>query len=852
MKKVLSFVLVLAMILGSVSLVFATEFSDTKGTDYDEAAIALSDLGVISGKTSTTFAPNDNITRAEYCAMVVRALGFGQQGSATTAFEDVPASYWASGYIKTANELGVIFGRTATTFDPKANVTNDEAIAMIIRALGYKAEYLQGSYPTAHINMALSLGILEDIPTGSAAATRGTVANLVYNALDQMTVVYDANGNIIAGTILTTPTKTLLERLGGAAVNNGDEFILSGTESAKINLYPYIGRWVTALENKDGKIISVNPVSTTLTDEFEKGSAAATIAALTSDDKIGDYKIKDGAVQTGLLRADGKHFDGSAANTASILVAWFNNTRQIVAADNTYTVGGAGSDLVDGATYTFEVKIEGNYVTKIYSISEWNATAADQIDKDALEELAEDDKLLGQKFKMTNKDEIDTTKFAIYGVDSLSDIKVDNIVAVYTHPVDNNIVRVEVGTKTVTGKISKINSGNTKATIGGTVYKASALPGTQVVNYVGFNPGDDVTLWLDYNGKAYEFEKNSGTKYYGLVMAAQAGTAFADEKIKLFTQEGKKVTYVVDDDATYTNNSAAAPATTLLGDWAAGTKVNDLVEYKLNTAGEITSITKLVDAAGVGPETDYGPTITAKGTADGVIINEDTVILNVNTAAGTNYKALKRSAVLDTTVAGAGLIYGATHNGNANLFDVVLIIGTVSNADEVFYAANGYSRIDNDDYDYEWSFMSDEGKAVTILSNKDNTQLPAAAGSVNLYKLTVDGAGAATAATAVATTADTLVLDDGVNGGTAGNAITIVAPGASYKDNGTAYTFSYNDAYGAWDISLTKDVVVLVYNDDDSVWEKGSVRDLKMDAGDTFKAYNTEDSTGDYNVVLIK
>ena len=258
MKKVLSFVLVLAMILGSVSLAFAQSFPDTEGTDYDEAVRLLTELGVISGYDDGTFKPDNNVTRAEFAAMMVRALGFQVAGtSAVTAFSDVPATYWASTYIKYASELGIIYGYNDGTFRPKNNITNDEAIAMLVRTLGYQAKYMTGTYPTSHINVALGLDILDGIPTGSAAATRGDVAQLIFNALLCRTITYDGEGKI-------NPGATLLTRLGGALYNGGYPFVVTGTEPAVkgVNLNQYLGAYVVAYASKydDTKIIAISSV----------------------------------------------------------------------------------------------------------------------------------------------------------------------------------------------------------------------------------------------------------------------------------------------------------------------------------------------------------------------------------------------------------------------------------------------------------------------------------------------------------------------------------------------------------------------------------------------------------------
>ena len=70
MKKVLSFVLVLSMILGSFGMAFAAAPSDVVGKDYEDAVNVLMELGVVEGYKDGTFRPEKVVTRAEMAAMI--------------------------------------------------------------------------------------------------------------------------------------------------------------------------------------------------------------------------------------------------------------------------------------------------------------------------------------------------------------------------------------------------------------------------------------------------------------------------------------------------------------------------------------------------------------------------------------------------------------------------------------------------------------------------------------------------------------------------------------------------------------------------------------------------------------
>lgn len=117
-----------------------SQFKDVPNNNVFCGAInALASVGVINGKTATTFAPNAKVTRDQAAAFLYRLNSYtlGQQvGDAApvnTAFKDVTKSNIFSGDIAWGAANGIINGRTATVFAPAANVLRQEAAAFLYR-----------------------------------------------------------------------------------------------------------------------------------------------------------------------------------------------------------------------------------------------------------------------------------------------------------------------------------------------------------------------------------------------------------------------------------------------------------------------------------------------------------------------------------------------------------------------------------------------------------------------------------------------------------------------------------------------------------------------------------------------
>ncbi|MNP39834.1 Endo-1,4-beta-xylanase A precursor [compost metagenome] len=89
---------------------------------------------VINGVDDSHFKPDSAITRAEFAAIVVRALGLADNGK-TEAFADVQSSDWYMGAVAKAQEYKIIDGYEDGTFRPLNTITREEAMTMIARAM---------------------------------------------------------------------------------------------------------------------------------------------------------------------------------------------------------------------------------------------------------------------------------------------------------------------------------------------------------------------------------------------------------------------------------------------------------------------------------------------------------------------------------------------------------------------------------------------------------------------------------------------------------------------------------------------------------------------------------------------
>lgn len=176
-------------------------FRDIAGHKNRAAIEALAEQGVINGMTQDTFAPDAGLTRAQFCAIVVRALGLTEEK--TQAFTDVLQADWFCGFVGAASGAGIVNGVGNGKFAPQGAITREQAATMLARAskqLGLSgqakhpdaalAKYPDAAKAQAYAKDALAFcaenGILEADRTElkpAEAICRGEVAQMVWNLL---------------------------------------------------------------------------------------------------------------------------------------------------------------------------------------------------------------------------------------------------------------------------------------------------------------------------------------------------------------------------------------------------------------------------------------------------------------------------------------------------------------------------------------------------------------------------------------------------------------------------------------------------------------------------------------------
>lgn len=170
-----------------------SEFTDLPSSHWAyEAVTALKDLGIVNGVSADSFAPDNNVTRAEFTKMV--AVLFSLKATSTESkFVDCGADDWFTPYVLAAAEAGYVNGVDDTHFAPNAQITRQDICTILGRVLdaneaaaeaGFTdADQIQ-DYAVQYVKSFVALGVVNGYEDGTfrpeVSATRAEAAKILF------------------------------------------------------------------------------------------------------------------------------------------------------------------------------------------------------------------------------------------------------------------------------------------------------------------------------------------------------------------------------------------------------------------------------------------------------------------------------------------------------------------------------------------------------------------------------------------------------------------------------------------------------------------------------------------------
>ena len=282
----------------------AATFTDVN-KNYTEAVNYLVANKIAQGTSDTTFGTTASITRGDAAVMIANALGLDTSKAPESAFTDLNTRVKAS--VNALSAAGIINGKSTTQFAPDDNITRAEMAKVI--ALAYKLDKTGTTneftdvnstfdeYVDALVKYEITLGKTESLFGATQNVTRGEFALFVFraenltpatpevvsvSAINAKQIEVKFNKAIDASTLIDSADDTLAAGvLTFAKISGTGTVVVDGTSAASLSA--------------DGKVLTVNSAS----GAFDDMTYVVTLAGNTVKDTTGNFAPKyTSAVQT--------------------------------------------------------------------------------------------------------------------------------------------------------------------------------------------------------------------------------------------------------------------------------------------------------------------------------------------------------------------------------------------------------------------------------------------------------------------------------------------------------------------------------------------------------------------------
>lgn len=294
-KRVFSALLALVLTLSAVVLPAsaAGSFSDVSDKKTAQNVEVLRLLGVVEGNGIGQFNPYAQLTRAEFCKMLVTLMGSSDvlRYKTVTIFPDVRASHWAARYVNYAvRGEKLLSGMPDGTFQPDRAISYGEAVTILMRLLRTDADAASGGiWPEGYIDLAKASGVSAGVElAGGAAISRAQAAQLFVNVLGAKATSSstDKDGETSTTTRVYNPANCVSrERVTLIALNGNTARVSGGKKNSYDLVRPSSATVLNGLKgdlllDADGKVLTFVPVVSSTT-----GAAVSNAAVILSADK---------------------------------------------------------------------------------------------------------------------------------------------------------------------------------------------------------------------------------------------------------------------------------------------------------------------------------------------------------------------------------------------------------------------------------------------------------------------------------------------------------------------------------------------------------------------------------------
>lgn len=597
LKKYVSCILILTVIAATAFCVTAADDTADEQPEgfsanaleqkYLDAADMLVQLGILQGDSYGDLRLENEITRAEFSTLISKLLGMdtATTGIRTPFFSDVPETHWAVADIGVLTAMRIVNGYDDGNFYPDETITVEQAIKILVCALGY--EYvadMHGGYPTGYFIAASDCGILRGVDyTSAEQLTRAKAALLIYNALFADIAEYRGSGT--SDNYVITEGETLLTRKLNI---HGYEGIITGTDATRL----------ASSSRLPDNMVEINNVL------YDAGTTQAS-------QYLGyhvEFFVREGdttGIQTivAIRNKDTEVLEVKPKNVKSLSftrLEYFDNDRlRNVGISSTadFIYNGVAdlafnpADIQVGSCHVELIDNNGDSRFDVVSVCEYVDFYVDRVDMENSKIFDKND--FTRVLDLNSQD----VNFDIYEngtMLTLQDIKSNDVLSAAISK-DKTYVKIEVSRSRIAGPLEGFSDGD--CIIDGEEYEFSAsYPDNKTINI-----GDVGTFYLNIDNQivAFDWKADLYDEKYAYLIDYNAGS-LDSYRFKLFSQDGEMLVLESAEEIKLNGEKNADIMNGLLRRDSAGNveydennhaRKDQLIKFRTNDAGEIVEIT---------------------------------------------------------------------------------------------------------------------------------------------------------------------------------------------------------------------------------------------------------------------
>ena len=658
----------IALIMAVAVVISMTAFPIQAETDTDSLYIhAVWSLGIMESDNTDSFLAEETIERIDAIKYVLNFMNIKQySGDGQRHFTDVSVYSDYYDLTTTAMMAGIIVGNNNGEFRPNDEVSYEEAIAMLLRAMGYdKLANAKGGSLTDYLLVANQYGFLNGISTTGTYITRGEMAHMFYNAFDIGIMEYTAFG--ATSTFGIDDDRKGLSMLGlkkaeGMVTANSVSSVYYSASPVSIGYVKINDNDFRVGNSNAGQYLGYNVEFYYEYDRDDENTGEIVLVSPKRNDSV-TYSFEEGSF---IVTGNDLYYTGNTGKKIKIPVT----TESIIIKNGSsvpYDLGIFENTPSEGSVTFVENGSSGFY----------NVVIINAVANDIVRSIDTEAGVLNLKFGGAIQLPEEHTGGLIFVTKNgapatLSDVKTGDTIS---YSIDDNSRSITIALSDVqaSGSISEISSeyDRLKLTINGTAYlvdnvyfgsDANNLT-QEVYEQYNIKLGNNVLAYISCSGSIVDLEVKSA-RNYGYVLDVGTDSTFGQNvQVKLFTVSGSAAVYDVASNVKIDGISAKSLSAAEICAKIKGQ--DELIAYELDGSGKISELLfpqepsgnlyvdqgrfvrtyTLVNAAqysgatlgGIGANNTY--LFSIPQAADGEIIDEDDCDCTLNgLVRGTSYR----------------------------------------------------------------------------------------------------------------------------------------------------------------------------------------------------------------------